>query len=340
MGELSFDFDALSTKEGFNKSLRHFKLVMEIIDDFSGNFNLADIIQNQLNEKKIVVDQIKPILYSLLVDKYGYSFASHNLEENIDNFENFAKEFGRWDALDIVLAYFHPEMGVVPINPKNIAHWQIAQTLKKNELITIFVGEFNQTQKKDLYKDAINLTIALLKGRNLKAPAAFSRGKYKYKAYTAKKKAQPAEKRIVAPKKIKVTEKPSTPYQKEEFKPEVQPQSTGPKGPMRMTPFYGITVTNELFHNGNVEAWKKIIASYETAYPDCRVFVFYDGERIQDINTLFKWGKVKRGTDIMIQVGGENIQNVAKLKRYLMQGASHRFEDFLRGSPLQLLKLF
>ena len=30
---------------------------------------------------------------------------------------------------------------------------------------------------------------------------------------------------------------------------------------------YSILVTNELFHNGNVEAWKKIIQSYTTKYP-------------------------------------------------------------------------
>lgn len=339
MGELSFDFDALSTKEGFNKSLRHFKLVMDIINDFSSNYNLADIIQSLLNEKKLIPDQIKPIIYSLLVDKYGYSFASHNLEENIDKFESLATEFSRWEAVDIVLVYFHPELGVVAINPKNLSHWQIAQTLKKNELITIFVGEFTNTEKKDLYKDAINLTIALLKGKIIKAPPSFSRGKIKSKTYVAKKSAPAVEKRAV-PRRVKVAEKPSTPYKKEEPQAEAATQAAVPKGPMRMTPFYGITVTNELFHNGNVEAWKKIIASYETAFPDCRVFVFYDGERIQDINTLFKWGKVKRGTDIMIQVGGENITNVAKLKRYLIQGASHRFEDFLRGSPNQLLRLF
>jgi hypothetical protein len=339
MGELSNDFDALSTKEGFNKSLRHFKLVMDIINDFSGNYNLADIIQNLLNQKRLIPDQIKPILYSLLVDKYGYSFASHNLEENIDKFELLAKEFARWDAVDIVLAYYHPELGIVPINPKNLSHWEIAQTLKKNELITIFIGEFTKTEKKDLYGDAINSTIALLKGRSLKAPVALTRGKIKIKPFIPKKIAPIVEKKF-APRRVKVTEKPSTPFKKEELKQEVAPQQTGPKGPMRMTPFYGITVTNELFHNGNVEAWKKIIASYEYSFPEARVFVFYDGERIQDINTLFKWGKVKRGTDIMIQVGGENVSNVAKLKRYLMQGASHRFEDFLRGSPNQLLKLF
>ena len=73
----------------------------------------------------------------------------------------------------------------------------------------------------------------------------------------------------------------------------------------RMTPLYGITVTNELFHNGNVEAWKKVIESYETYHSGLKVLVFYEGERIQDINSLFKWGKVKRGTAIMIAVAGE-----------------------------------
>jgi hypothetical protein len=107
-----------------------------------------------------------------------------------------------------------------------------------------------------------------------------------------------------------------------------------------MTPLYGITVTNELFHNGNVEAWKKIIESYETYHEGLKVFVFYDGERINDLNTLFKWGKVKRGTAIMIAVAGEDIRDVAKLQKYLRQGASHLFEAFLKGAPNKILQLF
>ena len=103
---------------------------------------------------------------------------------------------------------------------------------------------------------------------------------------------------------------------------------------------YSIPVSNELFHNGNVEAWKRIIQSYNHKYPGTEVFVFYEGERIHDINTLFKWGKVKRGTPVMFSVQGEKIGDVAKLQRYLKQGASHLFEAFLKGSPGQILKLF
>jgi len=99
-------------------------------------------------------------------------------------------------------------------------------------------------------------------------------------------------------------------------------------------------VTNELFHNGNVEAWKKIIQSYTTKYPGLEVYVFYEGERIHDINTLFKWGKVKHGSAILIAVAGADIKDVAKLQRYLKQGASIMFEAFLKAPVNAVLNLF
>lgn len=103
---------------------------------------------------------------------------------------------------------------------------------------------------------------------------------------------------------------------------------------------YGVPVTNELFHNGNVEAWKRIIASYTTKHPSLQVLVYYDGERITDINALFKWGKVKHGSVIQFAVAGDNICDVAKLQRYLAQGASPLFEAFLRGPVSGVLALF
>ena len=108
----------------------------------------------------------------------------------------------------------------------------------------------------------------------------------------------------------------------------------------KLSPQYGILVSNELFHNGNVEAWKRIITSYENKYPDTKVLVFYEGEQIHDINTLFKWGKVKHGTNIYISLLGPEFRDVSKLRRYLSQGASPRFEDFLRGDPTKMLQLF
>jgi hypothetical protein len=103
---------------------------------------------------------------------------------------------------------------------------------------------------------------------------------------------------------------------------------------------YSVVVSNELFHNGNVEAWKRIIASYNAKYPAFEVYIYYDGERIVDINTLFKWGKVKHGSCIQFAIAGNDIKDVAKLQRYFVQGASSQYEAFLHGAVNSVLKLF
>jgi hypothetical protein len=107
-----------------------------------------------------------------------------------------------------------------------------------------------------------------------------------------------------------------------------------------MTPMYSVVVANELFHNGNVEAWKRIVASYAAKYPALQVYIYYEGERILDINSLFKWGKVKHGSSIQLAVSGNDIKDVAKLQRYLIQGASKQYEAFLHGQVNTVLKLF
>ncbi|MCW8965299.1 MAG: hypothetical protein OQK82_01230, partial [Candidatus Pacearchaeota archaeon] len=202
---------------------------------------------------------------------------------------------------------------------------------------TIFVGEFDGSATDKSYDKVIQAIKYLFKGKTPKVPPTFTKGKFKMKVKEMAFEPPPLPSIKTKGPKFSYDQK----KQESEIKSTKQEQvQDDPSKPMRMTPMYGIVVTNELFHNGNVEAWKKIIASYEHAHDGLKVFVFYDGERINDINTLFKWGKVKRGTAIMISVAGDNITNVAKLKRYLMQGASHRFEDFLHGPPNQLMKLF
>jgi hypothetical protein len=89
-----------------------------------------------------------------------------------------------------------------------------------------------------------------------------------------------------------------------------------------------------------VEAWKRIIASYNAKYPSLQVYIYYEGERILDINSLFKWGKVKHGSAIEFAVAGAEIKDVAKLQRYLAQGASHQFEAFLHGPVNTIPRLF
>ncbi len=123
-------------------------------------------------------------------------------------------------------------------------------------------------------------------------------------------------------------------------RPAAQAAAAAAAGQRRMTPKYSVQVTNELFHNGNVEAWKRIIESYKVTHPDLEVRIFYENELINDINTLFKWGKVKTGGLIFFQASGENIRNVSKLQKYLFEGASPRFEQFLKLGVGKVLKLF
>ncbi|MDH4120919.1 MAG: hypothetical protein OEV94_04365 [Deltaproteobacteria bacterium] len=108
----------------------------------------------------------------------------------------------------------------------------------------------------------------------------------------------------------------------------------------RMTPKYSIQVTNELFHNGNVEAWKNIIESFKVKFTTLEVHIFHDGEKVNDINSLFKWGKVKHGDVLLFSISGEEIQGVAKLQRYLFEGASPRFHNFLKKDVNKALNLF
>jgi hypothetical protein len=121
---------------------------------------------------------------------------------------------------------------------------------------------------------------------------------------------------------------------------EEQTPVQNPNSIKKMSPMLSVVVTNELFHNGNVEAWKRIMNSYTTKYPDLQIWIYYEGEKITDINALFKWGKVKHGSCIQFVVVGEDIKDVPKLKRYFTQGASPMFEDFLQGAPGTVLNLF
>ena len=65
MEEVKYDYSNLSTRSGFNKSLRHFKAVMNIISQFESEENLSDILAPMLEEKELSVEQLSPIIYSL-----------------------------------------------------------------------------------------------------------------------------------------------------------------------------------------------------------------------------------------------------------------------------------
>ena len=343
MAEAVYEFVGLSTRNGFNRSLRHFLAVNDIIPEFESRKNLADELNNLLDEKEVKSNQIAPIVNALLVGhpKYNYRSRSYNLARNIEEFDAIVSTVGDWNAVDLILAYYHPDLGLTLINPKNKQHWESVQALRKNELLTIYCGTLNEKAPESLLETAIDSFVALLDSGKTKSVPALTQGKFKWKPPKAPAAPKPAVKKKPGRPPSRAKRKTTTaPAAAPAAAQAAAPAAEAPSKKRRMTPMYSIPVSNELFHNGNVEAWKKIVQSYNAKHPGLEVFIFYEGERIHDINTLFKWGKVKHGSTIMIAVAGEEIKDLAKLQRYLRQGASPAFEAFLRFPVNTVLKLF
>jgi hypothetical protein len=316
--ELNF----LSRKAGFNTALRHFRQVTSYVKDIQYGKNLADLLNLSLDEGEIQRDQIKPIISSLAIDKFEYSCKSCNLRKTIEDPGKIIDTLANWGKLQLVLTYFSPQTGLFVINPKVEAQWEQALPLMKDELVVIYAGPVGDEElSRSVLDAAVEDLIKLLGGASVKPRKEFI-------SQERPKPAPPPPKPAVAAQ----TQGPAAAA--------AQPAAASGSGKKRMTPRYGVLVTNELFHNGNVESWKRVIESYKAKYPGLDVLIWYDNERINDINTLFKWGKVKHGTPIMISVVGDDIKDVSKLQKYLFEGASPRFEVFLRGAVNRTLDLF
>ncbi|MDR0324364.1 MAG: hypothetical protein LBI12_07960 [Treponema sp.] len=327
----SVNLDVLSTRSGFNNAVRHIKKTMDIAAR-AGAGNLGDILY-ELDDEELSSNKIGLLLRMLLVDKLGYKTASVNLSAAVDDLSVLTKEFGKWNGVDLVAAYFHPEMGLLIANPKNHEELAAFGELRKRELLVMYAG-FQGRETDDNCQKAANFALNLFEGAKVSVPAALTKGKFTVKKVSKPKAPEAAGKKTKTAKSSD-KKRAAAPAKKSAA---VQVKSAG--GPARMTPRYAVIVRNELFHNGNVEAWKKIVASYKAKHPNLEVFIYYEMERILDINSLFKWGKVKHGSAIEFAVAGNEIQDVAKLQRYLAQGASPQFEAFLRGPVNTVLKLF
>jgi len=325
-----YEFEHLSSKSSFNNALGHFQTVSDLLSTLGDFRNIADTLNELLQEKEITQNQILPAVNAIIYDKLNYQYKSHNLTCTITDFVPLFEEVKRWNAVDIVMVYYHPDLGPMLINPKNKIHFESINTFKSNELITVFAGNFTAETEKSPADKAIASIIKFLEGKKLISSKELLSGKFKY---IVTKKA--IEKKVVKKQVKQKTSKSSRENTIIKTK-----QETIPTKPKRITPYYSVPVSNELFHNGNVEAWKKIIQSYNAKYPSLEVYIYYDGERIHDIHSLFKWGKVKHGSTIMFAVAGDNIKDVAKLQRYLKQGASIMFESFLKFPVNKILNLF
>ncbi len=308
---------SLGSKASFNKALRHFFAVNDAVDDIESEGNIADYINGLLDDEDLHADQILPIIGSVIRDKFIYSYKSFSVVNDMTEFEKIAGVASKWSALDIVVLYYAPDGKRYVINPKNADSWERARELHRDQLIVIYAKYLKESNPK-IEDEAINTLFDILKGKDVFINKSFIDQNAIVRVETA-----PSQKPAAA--KAADVAIPAV---------SAKPKKTN------ITPKYGVQVTNELFHNGNVEAWKKILESYHAKFPDLTVHVMFGGEVINDINSLFKWGKVKHGDSIFFQVSGENILGVSKLQKYLFEGASQRYEQFLKLGVGRVLNLF
>ncbi len=300
-------FYSLATKSKFNKSLNHFFAVNDVVSEVESGHNLADIIEKEIDEDNLTHDQVLPIVGSVIKDKFNYSYDSYNIPVTVTDFNKIIEETSKWTAIDILMIYYNPNGEIYLINPKNPVHWEKAGELTRDQLTVIYSKYHKSKDNTKIAEEAIKAVEEMIAGKDVFINQEFID-------------------HTITPRKVVKKDK------------EVSAQKA--PGKNRLTPKYSVLVTNELFHNGNVEAWKKIIESYKVSHPDLEVTIFYDNELINDINSLFKWGKVKSKSNIYFQVSGENIRDVSKLQKYLFEGASVRFEQFLKLGVGKVLKLF
>ncbi|MBL8968353.1 MAG: hypothetical protein JNG85_15210 [Spirochaetaceae bacterium] len=351
MKSLSCQFEGLADRQGFNATVRHIQTVIAAVDRVTAKENLADVIGEYIEEKSLDKAEVLPVVSMVLGEKFKYRAVSVNLPAAAADLDGIAEEAAKWNAVDLVAVYHHPDLGPLVVNPKNPKSLAKINRLSKHEIVAAWAGRFAKEAEAGTLDAAASALVELFAGRKPKVKPELLKGDCVYKAAKEKPasgakapKSKPPKApaaAAAAPKRGKAAALPAVPAAAPvpEHKPAVEAERALKPG-NRMTPMYSVQVTNELFHNGNVEAWKRVIASYNAKYPSLQVLVYYDGERITDINSLFKWGKVKHGSSIQFAVAGDEIQGVAKLQRYLAQGASPQFEAFLRGPVNAVLPLF
>ncbi len=346
MVNISNFFVPLAKKSDFNMSVRHIQAVIEILEECKPTENIADTINKMIAEKNVKPEQLRALLSVSLLDKWNYRVVSENLKFVLDDASKFVEEVSKWTGVDIVLGYDHPDLGFLAINPKNPGAADVIKGFRKNELLLIYVGKQDKGEiTEKVFNSVVSAILKMFEKKSASVLPEVKKGPFKYvepkKPVERKAKRAPARKNTTRRVPTHRSDAAQAQQAVQSNKPEhLQKPVAVATGPKKMSTLVSVPVSNELFHNGNVEAWKRIIRSYNAKYPSATVLVFYEGERIVDINTLFKWGKVKHGSCIQFAVSAEEIKDLSKLSKYFRQGASPMFEAFLKGSPDTVLNLF
>ena len=90
---------SLGSKTSFNKALRHFYSVTDAVSEVEAKSNIADYINDLLDDEELHPDQILPIIGSVVKDKFNYSYSSFGIVNDITEFDKIADDASKWSAL-------------------------------------------------------------------------------------------------------------------------------------------------------------------------------------------------------------------------------------------------
>jgi hypothetical protein len=289
----------LSARPAFNSAVRHIKKALWILDALEGGENFADLLRLPPCRGLSDADSLS-LLGLLLVDKLGYTALSANPPGFAGDLTAPAAEFAAWKAVDMAAVFHGPRfLGIV--NPKDAGQLAALERPFPRELLVVYAGGSPGDVPRELGAAAARTALALLSGGCPEIPPELRGG---------------APRRGAPQQRARRGEAPGA-----------RPRS----------PLCSVRVANEVFHYGNVEAWKRVIGEYEKAHPGCKVQVYYGGEPILDINALFTWGKARSGSVFQFAVVASGaaesaIPDIAKLRRRLVQASGRNFQPLL-GDP-------
>jgi hypothetical protein len=222
----NINLEVLSTRSGFNSAVRHINKTMDIASE-AGSGNFGDIIY-ELEDEELTSSKVGLLLRMLLVDKLGYKSASANLSAVVGDLDGLSKEFAKWSGVDLVAAYYHPEMGLLVANPKIAEELAAFGELRKPELLVVYAGLQGKETDENCQK-AADLALNMFEGAKAAAPAALTKGKFTVKKVT--KPSAVEETKTVKTKTAKAA-KPDAKKAPAKKTPAVQ----APAGPAKMTP--------------------------------------------------------------------------------------------------------
>ena len=182
MKSMISQFEGLADREGFNASVRHIQSVIAAVDRMAGKENLADIIDELLEDKVLDKDDIRPVVSMILGQKFSYRSVSANLDSITSDLSAVSEETVKWNAVDLVAIYFHPDLGAIVVNPKNKRRMAQIDRLNRSELLVIYSGRFAKEGEVGLLDATAQAVIDLFAGRKPKVKPEFLKRRLRLQA--------------------------------------------------------------------------------------------------------------------------------------------------------------